>query len=385
MNSVRGRADAATAARRARALRARAALLRDRRVVAGRAALPRALPAVPAAAALAVRVHGRRDAGVPAQADRRRPPRRGAAAEHLRSCGSSSSCATPSRVCTRTGTRSCSAASASTASEAVGRQDDASGRGWRARSGWARTSCGSLPDTGVCDERHRRGRRRRAVRVPAHLLAPPVRPEAVPRDDDRRVRAPTRSASSATSPGTSARRRRRRRRPRRLAHPTAVKVMGGITADARRKLGRFYQPHNAQLLHVFNGQPHVAYSPSIKSCGSGGGRGRTEASLPEIRTPVMILTSAAGFYHLVAGTQHARVRAARDASPYEVPPWFTTSCRDGDGPRTGSLRHRRASCTRPPWGTSRIRQDAPRLGPCAGKPRRRRSHAGGRCAVASTR
>ena len=43
-----------------------------------------------------------------------------------------------------------------------------------------------------------------------------------------------------------------------------MKVMGGMTADARRKLGRFYQPHNAQLLHVFNGQPHVAYSPSIK-------------------------------------------------------------------------------------------------------------------------
>ena len=56
----------------------------------------------------------------------------------------------------------------------------------------------------------------------------------------------------------------RRRRPRH--DPTAVKVMGGMTADARRKLGRFYQPHNPSC--STNGQPAPTRRRS-RSCGSG--------------------------------------------------------------------------------------------------------------------
>jgi len=36
--------------------------------------------------------------------------------------------------------------------------------------------------------------------------------------------------------------------------PTQVKAMGGMTAWARRELGEFYRPHNAQLLHLLNSQ-----------------------------------------------------------------------------------------------------------------------------------
>ena len=37
-----------------------------------------------------------------------------------------------------------------------------------------------------------------------------------------------------------------------------------MPAQARTALGRFYHEHNAQLLKLFNNQPRVHYSPSLK-------------------------------------------------------------------------------------------------------------------------
>jgi len=54
---------------------------------------------------------------------------------------------------------------------------------------------------------------------------------------------------------------------RAAANPNSVKVMGGMSADARRKLGDFYHEHNAQLLHVLNGAAKMGFSPSLKSLG----------------------------------------------------------------------------------------------------------------------
>lgn len=55
--------------------------------------------------------------------------------------------------------------------------------------------------------------------------------------------------------------------PRAIGTPEStqsVKVLGAMAAEPRRTLGRFYHPHNAQLLHLFNSQPKVTYSPSLK-------------------------------------------------------------------------------------------------------------------------
>ena len=43
--------------------------------------------------------------------------------------------------------------------------------------------------------------------------------------------------------------------------------MGGMSDWARRELGKFYRPHNAQLLHLLNGESKVTYSPSVKGLG----------------------------------------------------------------------------------------------------------------------
>ena len=53
-------------------------------------------------------------------------------------------------------------------------------------------------------------------------------------------------------------------------HPSnidSIKVFGGMSSDARTKLGRFYQPHNSKLLHLLTHQTQVAFSPSVKQLG----------------------------------------------------------------------------------------------------------------------
>ena len=47
----------------------------------------------------------------------------------------------------------------------------------------------------------------------------------------------------------------------------AVRVGGGIPHDASVALGRFYHEHNAMLLHLFNHQPKVHFSPGLKALG----------------------------------------------------------------------------------------------------------------------
>ena len=54
---------------------------------------------------------------------------------------------------------------------------------------------------------------------------------------------------------------------RSTANMNSVKVMGGMSEWARKELEKFYRPHNAQLLHLFNNQNHVHYSPSLKALG----------------------------------------------------------------------------------------------------------------------
>ena len=49
------------------------------------------------------------------------------------------------------------------------------------------------------------------------------------------------------------------------ARPSAVKVMGPMPPGARRVLGSFYQPHNAQLVRLLTNSPKATYSPSLKS------------------------------------------------------------------------------------------------------------------------
>jgi len=44
-------------------------------------------------------------------------------------------------------------------------------------------------------------------------------------------------------------------------------AQGTMSDWARHELGKFYHPHNAQLLHLFNNQPKATYSPSIKGLG----------------------------------------------------------------------------------------------------------------------
>ena len=119
------------------------------------------------------------------------------------------------------------------------------------------------PDTGVCDEDTVEGVAAGLYAYqliywlhrfdPKQFLVTTI--DAYERDPQRVVRDVAGHVGASTTLAGAV---------RAASDPTAVKVMGGMTADARRKLGRFYQPHNAQLLHVFNGQPHVAYSPSIK-------------------------------------------------------------------------------------------------------------------------
>ena len=56
--------------------------------------------------------------------------------------------------------------------------------------------------------------------------------------------------------------------------PTSVKVMGGMPSDARKTLGRFYYPHNAQLLHTLaQHQSNMHFAPSLKSLGIQGWAG----------------------------------------------------------------------------------------------------------------
>mmetsp|Transcript_16273 Transcript_16273/g.52677 ORF Transcript_16273/g.52677 Transcript_16273/m.52677 type:complete len:337 (-) Transcript_16273:245-1255(-) len=53
-------------------------------------------------------------------------------------------------------------------------------------------------------------------------------------------------------------------------HPSnidSIKVFGGMSSDARTKLGRFYQPHNSKLLHLLTHQTQVTFSPSVKQLG----------------------------------------------------------------------------------------------------------------------
>ena len=46
-----------------------------------------------------------------------------------------------------------------------------------------------------------------------------------------------------------------------------MRAIEDMSAWSRKELGRFYHPHNAQLLHLFNAQGKVTYSPSLKSLG----------------------------------------------------------------------------------------------------------------------
>lgn len=46
---------------------------------------------------------------------------------------------------------------------------------------------------------------------------------------------------------------------------SSVKVMGGMSNEARKTLGKFYKPHNAQLLHTLNTNAKMTFSPSLKA------------------------------------------------------------------------------------------------------------------------
>ena len=53
-------------------------------------------------------------------------------------------------------------------------------------------------------------------------------------------------------------------------HPSnidSIKVFEFMGHEAKSKLGKFYQPHNSQLLHVLNNEPKVTTSPSVKGLG----------------------------------------------------------------------------------------------------------------------
>jgi len=51
-------------------------------------------------------------------------------------------------------------------------------------------------------------------------------------------------------------------------------VMGGMPSDVRKTLGRFYYPHNAQLLHTLaQHQSNMHFAPSLKSLGIQGWAG----------------------------------------------------------------------------------------------------------------
>lgn len=49
------------------------------------------------------------------------------------------------------------------------------------------------------------------------------------------------------------------------ANPLAVKVLGAMPSAAKTALARFYHEHNQELLRLFNHEPHVTYSPSLKA------------------------------------------------------------------------------------------------------------------------
>ena len=264
VNSMRGGGQL-----RGRALRARAALLRDRRVVAGRAALPRALPACRQRSSPyeftvdATPAYLRK----PIVADRRR----GAAAERGTGCGSSSSCATRRsfvRVLGRVhvrhdiGVNRFEAWADKTMENVAGVPAGGSNELW------------PPPDTGVCDEDTVEGIAAGLYAYqliywlhrfdPKQFLVTTI--DAYERDPQRVVRDVAGHVGASTTLAGAV---------RAASDPTAVKVMGGMTADARRKLGRFYQPHNAQLLHVFQ-RPACTHRLLAVDQGAAdqGGRGR---------------------------------------------------------------------------------------------------------------